>query len=213
MTPKERLKKPLEIYVLLLSFLFTEQFDRNLELDKIDESGVRNILEHSHSFLDALTNHEHALGASFMTLAIALIIWTMMGKNARWQTDLFAGFLTICWSVELLTMNLLLVAPIKSPVLLLTELLLFIPIILVCFSWWYWRLNLRSALLNRQPAIDVEGRLGVLEYLFTAANVFLDYSGDRCHGGAAKVLYLINGFVVLDILGLALSRAVDLAVG
>ena len=67
--------------------------------------------------------------------------------------DVLAIFLTACWIVELLFKNLLLVAPIKSPVLLIIELLLFIPIILICFSWWYWRINHGRSERNLSPAI------------------------------------------------------------
>ena len=33
----QRLKKPAEIYVLLATFIFTEQFDRNLNLEAVEE--------------------------------------------------------------------------------------------------------------------------------------------------------------------------------
>ena len=110
-------------------------------------------------------------------------------------------------------MNLLLVAPIKSPVLLIVELLLFIPIILICFSWWYWRINAGRSIRDLPPAILVHDAPGAMEYFFFAAEVCFDYSQDSFKSAASKALGLLNGFVVLDIFGLTLSRAVDLAIG
>ena len=53
----DRVKSPGEIYVLLVTFIFTEQFDRNLDLEAVEKGAIRNFLETSHSFLDALTDH------------------------------------------------------------------------------------------------------------------------------------------------------------
>ena len=41
----DRLKSPGEIYVLLVTFVFTEQFDRNLDLEAVEEGSIRNFLE------------------------------------------------------------------------------------------------------------------------------------------------------------------------
>ena len=43
----DRVKSPGEIYVLLVTFIFTEQFDRNLDLEAVEEGGIRNFLETS----------------------------------------------------------------------------------------------------------------------------------------------------------------------
>ena len=207
-----RIKKPAEIYVLLATFVFTEQFDRNLDLEVVEEGSIRNFLEISHSFLDVLTNHMKPVGAVFFVYAFLLIGLSFMGRSVRKAVDILAVFLTGCWILELAIMNLLLVAPIKSPVLLIVELLLFIPIILICFSWWYWRINEGRSLKKIPPAILVQEAPGALEYFFFAAEVVFDYSQDSCKTSIAKMVRLLNGFVVLDVFGLTLSRAVDLAI-
>ena len=207
-----RIKKPAEIYVLLATFVFTEQFDRNLDLEVVEEGSIRNFLEISHSFLDVLTNHMKPVGAVFFVYAFLLIGLSFMGRSVRKAVDILAVFLTGCWILELAIMNLLLVAPIKSPVLLIVELLLFIPIILICFSWWYWRINEGRSIKKISPAILVQEAPGALEYFFFAAEVVFDYSQDSCKTSIAKMVRLLNGFVVLDVFGLTLSRAVDLAI-
>ena len=62
----KKLLSPLELFVLLSSFIFTEQFDRNLDLDAIGDGSVKDLLKISHGFLDALTNHEHLIGGIFL---------------------------------------------------------------------------------------------------------------------------------------------------
>ena len=207
-----RIKNPAEIYVLLATFVFTEQFDRNLDLEVVEEGPIKNFLKISHSFLDVLTNHMKPVGAVFFVYAFLLIGLSFMGRSVRKAVDILAVFLTGCWILELAIMNLLLVAPIKSPVLLIVELLLFVPIILICFSWWYWRINEGRSIKKMPPAILVQEAPGALEYFFFAAEVVFDYSQDSCKTSMAKMVRLLNGFVVLDVFGLTLSRAVDLAI-
>ena len=74
MTLLKRLKKPTEVYVLLITFIFTEQFDRNLDLTAVEEGSIKNFLEISHLFLDAVTNHLRPIGAAFFIYTITLII-------------------------------------------------------------------------------------------------------------------------------------------
>ena len=93
MTLLERITKPTEIYVLLITFIFTEQFDRNLDLTAVEEGSIKNFLG-AHILLDSITNHARPIGAAFFIYTITLIIWTMMGKNARKPTDILAIFLT-----------------------------------------------------------------------------------------------------------------------
>ena len=47
----DRAKSPGEIYVLLVTFIFTEQFDRNLDLEAVEEGAIRNFLEISLSLI------------------------------------------------------------------------------------------------------------------------------------------------------------------
>ena len=209
----KRLLLPLEIYVLLSTFIFTEQFDRNLEFNAIGEGSVKDLLRISHNVLDALTNHEHIIGALFFIYILIVLIWRLFGNLGRLATDLVAIFLSLCWIIEFVIMNLLLVAPIKSPMLLITELLLFIPIIIICFSWWYWRLNLQRKNNKESPAIILDDQPGAIEYFFFSAEIFFNYSQESCKTTSAKFLRLINGIIILDVFGLTLSRAVDLAIG
>ena len=41
----KRLLRPLEIYILSIAFFFSISFDRNLNLDDVEDSPVKKILE------------------------------------------------------------------------------------------------------------------------------------------------------------------------
>ena len=61
----KRIFKPLEIYILTVAFFFSVSFDRNLNLDDVEDSPVKKLLENIHLILDSFTNYEHPLGAIF----------------------------------------------------------------------------------------------------------------------------------------------------
>lgn len=48
----KRIFKPLEIYILSIAFFFSVSFDRNLNLDDVEDSPVKNLLENIHLVLD-----------------------------------------------------------------------------------------------------------------------------------------------------------------
>ena len=104
--------------------------------------------------MDSFTNYEHPLGAIFLIFIIGLIIWGLLGKESRLAGDIYGTILSFAWFLELVSMNLLLVSPLKDPVLLLVELVLFVPIVLIGFSWWYWRLNHQSRIRKGKEVIS-----------------------------------------------------------
>ena len=211
---KVKILRPLEVYVLSIAFFFSVSFDRNLNLDDVDDSPVKGFLENIHLILDSFTNYEHPLGAIFLIFILGLIIWVLLGKQARFATDIYATVLSFAWLLELVSMNLLLVSPLKDPVLLLVELVLFVPIILIGFSWWYWRLNHQSRLGKGKSAITFDKKPTPFSYFAKTASIVVNDTTEHgvCETDIARALRIMNGFVVLDIFGLTLSRAVGLVI-
>ena len=211
---KVKILRPLEVYVLSIAFFFSVSFDRNLNLDDVDDSPVKGFLENIHLILDSFTNYEHPLGAIFLIFILGLIIWILLGKQARFVTDVYATVLSFAWLLELASMNLLLVSPLKDPVLLLVELVLFVPIILIGFSWWYWRLNHQSRLGEGKAAITFDRKPTPFSYFAKTASIVVSDTTEHgvCETDIARALRIMNGFVVLDIFGLTLSRAVGLVI-
>ena len=211
---KVKILRPLEVYILSIAFFFSVSFDRNLNLDDVDDSPVKGLLENIHLILDSFTNYEHPLGAIFLIFILGLIIWILLGKQARFATDVYATVLSFAWLLELVSMNLLLVSPLKDPVLLLVELVLFVPIILIGFSWWYWRLNHQSRLGKGKAAITFDKKPTPFSYFAKTASIVVSDTTEHgvCETDTARALRIMNGFVVLDIFGLTLSRAVGLVI-
>ena len=210
----KRILKPLEIYILSIAFFFSVSFDRNLNLDDVEDSPVKKLLENIHLVLDSLTNYEHPLGAIFLIFIVGLIIWGLLGKESRLLNDIYAVVLSFAWLLELVSMNLLLVSPLKDPVLLLVELVLFVPIVLIGFSWWYWRLNHSSRLGKGEAAITFDKKPTPFSYFAKTASVVVSDTTEHgvCETDVARMIRILNGFVVLDIFGLTLSRAVGLVI-
>ena len=211
---KVKILRPLEVYILSIAFFFSVSFDRNLNLDDVDDSPVKGFLENIHLILDSFTNYGHPLGAIFLIFILGLIIWILFGKHARFATDVYATVLSFAWLLELVSMNLLLVSPLKDAVLLLVELVLFVPIILIGFSWWYWRLNHQSRLGNGKSAIAFDKKPTPFSYFAKTASIVVNDTTEHgvCETEVARILRILNGLVVLDIFGLTLSRAVGLVI-
>ena len=204
----------LESLTLLTTFIFTEQFDRNLDLEGVEQSLQRSVLEVLHNFLQSITEPNHPLGAATFAIFSISIVLSIAGFKARKINDVLATYLSIAWAVELLTMNVLLLSPLKSPTLLLIELVLFIPVIVVAFSWWYWRINLPSAEGNT-PAIEFAHPIPTpADYLILSLGTFIknNVTSHKMKTKTAKYTSIANSFIALDILGLTLSRAVSVAI-
>jgi len=111
-------------------------------------------------------------------------------------------------------MNLLWVSPLKDSVLLLVELVLFVPIVLIGFSWWYWRLNHLSRIGKGKEEFTFDKKPTPFSYFAKTASVFISDTTE--HGvwetEITRMIRIINGFLVLDIFGLTLSRAVGLII-
>ena len=137
-----------------------------------------------------------------------------MGKESRLGSDIYGILLSFTWFLELVSMNLLLVSPLKDPVLLLVELVLFVPIVLIGFSWWYWRLNHLSRIGKGKEAISFNEKPTPFSYFAKTASVIVSDTTEHgvCETDIARFIRILNGFVVLDIFGLNISRAVKLLI-
>ena len=80
---KKRILKPLEIYILTVAFFFSVSFDRNLNLDDVEDSPVKKLLENIHLILDSFTNYEHPLGALCLIFILGLIILGTFRKRIK----------------------------------------------------------------------------------------------------------------------------------
>lgn len=205
----------LESFVLLSTFIFTEQFDRNLDLGGVEQSLQRDSLELLHHFLINVTDPGHPLGAATFAIFGISIIFSIIGFNVRKVNDLLAAYLSIAWIVELITMNILLISPLKNPTLLLIELILFVPVIVVAFAWWYWRISLVEVPGGAKAIAFSHQNPSSADYLMLSVGIFIknNVTSHQFGNKTARYTALANSVVALDILGLTLSRAVSVAIG
>jgi len=211
------LSRPREVYFLMISYLFSFAFNRSLSLANIEDGLVKQLLANANSFLNSLTSLGHPLNSLFLLTTSCLIILGIIGRSDRLGKDILAIFLSICWLAELMSINLLLIAPIKDPKLLLAELLLFLPIVVVSFTWWYWRINYSYSISKKAKPeaepITFKIPRTTLNYLYLSIDTFFKYQPSYVSFNTkrAKSIHLFHAIVKLNVLGLTLGRAVSLA--
>ena len=199
----------------MVAYLFSLGFDRELSLAKIEDGLIKQLLIAANVFLGNLTSLGHPLNSLFLLATVYLVIRGLAGRSNRLEKDILAIFLSLCWIVELMSINLLLLAPIKDPKVLLLELLLFLPIITVSFAWWYWRLNYQSSIGGNSEAeqITFKAPTSILNYLFLSIDTLFKYQPSYASFKTkrAKSIHLFHAIIKLNLLGLTLGRAVSLA--
>ena len=212
MNQAKLLARPLELYVLITTFAFTVQFDRNLDFSDMEKGSSTQLLKNLHTFLEVATDPGHILGVILIICICIALIRSYQGKESRELNDSIAVYLSACWLAELLAMNLLLVSPLKEPTLLLAELLLFMPIVVIGFAWWYWRLNHSKGAQKKNPAISFSHEPIAIDYLFLSFGTLFknNVTEHTFRSRTGKTIALFNTVVSLDIIGLTLSRAVRL---
>ena len=210
----KRFCRPMEMYCLLLAYFFSNLFENNFNTENILDTPIKDLLINTKIILHNLFNYQGLIGTYFLLIQLTIVVWIILGKKARLATDLIAIYLTICWFLELICMNLLLVSPISNPLFMLIELVLFIPIILIGFTWGYWRLNHSNRIGMGEAAITFDKPPTYISYFIKTACVAVNDTTEHgvCQNNSAKLLRIANGFVVMDVFGLTLSRAIGLVV-
>ena len=116
--------------------------------------------------------------------------------------------------VLLIGLNILIFDIDSSRFLLLTQLIFFLPYALLIWGWIYWRLDMirlngGNALFMVQHEIDSPR---VIDYFVASFSTVFSASISAIKGTPARsrILILIHGFIIYDIMGLMLSRAIAL---
>jgi hypothetical protein len=154
------------------------------------------------------------LAFPFLFFCLYATLWsTSLGLPRR-----LCDFLGICWFLRMVTLliglNLLVFDVTTSRFVLITQLLFFLPYSLLIWGWVYWRLDTDAGRKQRQLfRLDIEGEAPrPIDYLVASfSSVFsASISGIKGRSARARVLILLHGFVIYDVMGLTLSRAVAL---
>ena len=206
-----------ELAVLVAAHLAGSLFVNNLAhgLLQINHAGVREFtkgLYWTYSFL-AMGPVPLRLIMSGLIVVLAIRLW--QGRSARLGCDILGSILCVRCLMELLVMNLLLIAPLKNGAMLLVQLILFLPVVIINFGWLYWRWDHFSRLQGKPQIKFDEADPDAFDYFHISINTLLQFepSGAKPLSKRMKALFNIHGVVMMDLVALTLSRAIGLATG
>lgn len=133
---------------------------------------------------------------------------------ARKYLDALGVYAIFRMVVQLIGLNILVLDVLTSRFLLITQLLFFLPYSLLIWGWIYWRLDSIGRSNNRPLfRLDCESDCPrPLDYFVASfSSVFsASISGIKGRLARARILILLHGIVIFDVMGLTLSRAVAL---
>ena len=161
-----------------------------------------------------LTNGFYAGVPLLMVPLACLIIYHGRPVWARKYLDSIGIYFTARMFIQLTGLNLLVFDRESPRFALITQLLFFLPYSLLIWGWIYWRLdNFSSDMNHRYFRLDCErDDPRPIDYLVASFSSVFSASINSIKGRSARarILTIVHGFVVYDIMGLTLSRAVAL---
>lgn len=207
------------LLTLLLGHLCAGLFVSNLDqgLNQIDDAAIRRLATLVHHLFETLTLQYRPVRLVVVAAALLVMVRQIRGQAMDWFLDLFGGLLLLRCSIQFVLLNLLLLAPMRAGALLLSQLVLFLPVITIGFGWLYWRLDSGARRCGRvHIQFDDAGEsVKRFDYFHLAVTMLLSFepSGASASTRLMKTVFLVHGVVMLDLVALTLSRAIGLASG
>lgn len=183
-------------------------------LGSIQDPGVARVATLIHSGFSIGT---HWLGPPLFVLFAYLAIRCWRGKPVQTGIDIAGALLCLRCAMIFVVLNLLLLSQLKAGALLLTQLVLFLPVITLNFGWLYWRLDAgaRAAGGRQIKFAEDDDAPRVFDYFYIATRTLLQFepTGAEARSRSMKALFVLHGIMMLDLMALTLSRAIALASG
>lgn len=185
-------------------------------------SDTKSILGNNGGAVSAFTSFESFIltTASYVTVplfAVPLVCMILYRGRPAWTRrylDFVGIYIVARMFIQLVGLNLLVFDRDSPRFALITQLLFFLPYSLLIWGWIYWRLDtFASAAHRRYFRLDCEREIPrPIDYLVASfSSVFsASISAIKGRSARARILIIIHGFVVYDIMGLTFSRAVTL---
>jgi len=160
----------------------------------------------------------HIYGPFFAVASFALIGFSLFKTpNAvfsRRLFDLLGAYYCFRVVIQLIGLNALVFDSESSSVLLITQLLFFLPYMLLIWGWVYWRLD-AFVVDRRRPwfRLDHEAEFPrAIDYYIASFSTVFSASISNIKGASARsrVLILLHGLMIYNVMGLLLSRTVSL---
>ncbi len=134
---------------------------------------------------------------------------------ARPYLDFLGIYVIFRMVFQLIGLNILVFDSVTSRFLLISQVLFFLPYSLLIWGWVYWRLDTITRRRNRPLfRLDCEGIAPprAIDYFVASFSSVFSASINAVKGNSARarILILFHGFMIYDVMGLTLSRAVAL---
>ena len=214
--PKSPLRPALALVLVVAGHAFASIFMRNLGagLDAIADPLAAKV---ARGFYSIFSHTVITLAPVMMAFLGFLVYRLWRGKPVQWGVDLLGGLLTLRCFIIFVLLNLLLLSQLRAGALLLTQLILFLPVITLNFGWLYWRLDAGARMKGRRHIrfAEDDDSPEPFDYFYIATRTLLQFepSGAAAASRPMKALFIIHGVMMLDLVALTLSRAISLASG
>ena len=134
---------------------------------------------------------------------------------ARLYLDFLGIYVIIRLVIQLIGLNILVFDTVTSRFLLISQVLFFLPYSLLIWGWVYWRLDTSARSRNRPLfRLDCESVAPPrpIDYFVASFSSVFSASINAIKGNSARarILILFHGFMIYDVMGITLSRAVAL---
>lgn len=185
---------------------------------KTDHSHVADLHVLVKRYFDLANFMITSYGPPFMVVQFTLLsIAFLKGAPSRLSCgiyDAFGMYYILRMLVQFVGLNILVFDASSSRFLLITQLIFFLPYSLLIWGWIYWRLD-RFGRSHGQALfkLDHERELPrVIDFFVASFSSVFSASISNIKGTCARsrILILLHGVMIYDLMGLTLSRAVAL---
>ena len=133
----------------------------------------------------------------------------------RQYLDFLGVYVIIRLVIQLIGLNILVFDTVTSRFLLISQVLFFLPYSLLIWGWVYWRLDTsarsRNRPLFRLDCESVAPPRSIDYFVASFSSVFsATINAIKGNSARARILILFHGFLIYDVMGITLSRAVAL---
>jgi hypothetical protein len=155
-----------------------------------------------------------SLPLTLFPLAYLLCCW----KRPAWARpylDFLGAYVIFRLVIQLIGLNILVFDSVTSRFLLISQVLFFLPYSLLIWGWIYWRLDTIARARNRPffrldcesvaPPRPIDYFVASFSSVFSAT-----INAIKGNSARARMLILFHGFMIYDVMGITLSRAVAL---
>jgi hypothetical protein len=176
-----------------------------------------------HGFIALFVGFESFVATRLAYVSLPLIIFPLAylflcKKRPAWARpylDFLGIYVIFRLVVQLIGLNILVFDSVTSRFLLISQVIFFLPYSLLVWGWVYWRLDSFARASNRPLFhLDCEGVAPPrpIDYFVASFSSVFSATINAIKGNSARarILILFHGFLIYDVMGITLSRAVAL---